>query len=80
MVAYLWRHPERSSHHRLPLLVALYVGTKSKVSHFDRPVHSQEDIIRLDVSVNHTLQKNSQMLTQAREREETSRERSGRYI
>lgn len=48
-------HPVWSSDHRLPFLISYNIGTKAKVSNFHTAIHTKQDIIRFDVSMNYTL-------------------------
>lgn len=51
----LWCHPIWSSNHSVPFLISYNIGTKAKVSDFHSSIHSKQDIIRFDVSMNYTL-------------------------
>ena len=51
----LWRHPVGRADHRVSLLVALDVRAEAEVGDLDAAVDAQEDVVRLDVSVEDAL-------------------------
>ena len=49
-----WRHPIGCSNHCLSFTVFLCDGrAKSEICNFNRPVHPQQHVIRLDIAMNH---------------------------